>query len=217
MRKFINLAFFVAISFICASLVACNNSTDYSKYLSSLRQNVYRGENQDFIINAEYGFSKINDEKVYSLTFSLEKYPVKEALYSLVFIYDEIDYSNDFAINSVSGVHSLNIPIKNFNENSFELKIKHGSTLHDITMLSLLPENTLNYKVALEKLWEFQPELMQGCFNDNGEFVATLSQRIVVKNNKPYYYIGIEKNGKLKAFLLDGFTATPLAEREVVF
>ena len=69
----------------------------------------------------------------------------------------------------------------------------------------------------MEILSSEQGALIETYKNENGEFSGEISERIIVKNEKPYWYVGL-LNGKggTKALLIDGLNGEILAVREII-
>ena len=83
-------------------------------------------------------------------------------------------------------------------------------------MQSIIPKGTISYVKALECLNKSQPQLIKAFSNEDG-FNAEIYARIIVKNDKAYWYIGLAGgNNRLKALLVDGKTCEVLAVREIV-
>ena len=81
-------------------------------------------------------------------------------------------------------------------------------------MKSTLPKGTISYKKALEYLQKNQSELVKSYYDD-GEFKAEICMRVLVKDNHPYWYIGLTNSTNTKALLIDGFSGEVLAIRDI--
>ena len=69
---------------------------------------------------------------------------------------------------------------------------------------------------ALDFLYSDQQNLIKAFCDEKGAFNAEIYARIIVKNDKPFWYIGIASgNNNLKALLIDGFSGKTLAIREI--
>jgi hypothetical protein len=99
---------------------------------------------------------------------------------------------------------------------NFDAKISFGSSEEKISMTSIVPKNALPPELALEKLEKEQEALIKSFKDSEGNFNAEIYMRILVKDNKPYYYVGFASGkDKLKALLVDGITGKTLAIREI--
>jgi hypothetical protein len=78
-----------------------------------------------------------------------------------------------------------------------------------------LPENTLTLNEVLLKVEKSQEVLINSYYSD-ANFNAEIYARVLVKNDRPFYYIALANGKTLKAFLVDGLTAEVLAIREVI-
>ena len=84
-------------------------------------------------------------------------------------------------------------------------------------MKSILPENTLTVSQALQSLSEKQNQLIGNYTDENGTFNGEIHARILVKNDHPYWYVGlVNKDKNLKALLIDGINGEVLAIREIL-
>ena len=106
--------------------------------------------------------------------------------------------------------------VENFSKKEFSVSILSGSAPEVITLKSIVPKNTIDYKKALDFLYKDQQNLIKAFCDESGAFNAEIYARIVVKNDKPFWYVGIASgNGNLKALLIDGFSGETLAIREI--
>lgn len=215
MRYLPKIMCFILLIFVFCSCGACESKQDYSSYLLELKQDIFCGETENISVYATYGFNQNEFDGEYFLHFKLKKCPFVETQYTLIFNHNDTEYENVFSLSDVSGVPFVKIPIKNFNEKSFEVKIKYGSTIESLSLNSILPNDTLSHKKALDILFEKQSDLLNSYYDENGVFTAKIIERVIVKNGKPYYYIGIKNGDKLKALLIDGLSGELLAVREV--
>ena len=215
MRYLTKIICFILSVFVVCFCGACESKPDYSSYLLELKQDIFSGETENLSVYATYGFNENEFDGEYFLHFKLKKCPFIESKYTLTFNYNDTEYENDFSLSDISGVPFIKIPIKNFNEKGFEIKIKYGSTIESISLNSILPANTISHEKALDILFEKQSHLLNSYYDESGVFTAKIIERVIVKNGKPYYYIGIKNGDKLKALLIDGLSGKLLAVREV--
>ena len=119
-------------------------------------------------------------------------------------------------MDPVKDIVSAMVEIENFNLKEFIVTISFGGERHEILLKSIVPENTISYLTALDHLYNKQSDLIKAFSDENKNFNAEIHIRIVVKNEKPYWYVGIASgNERLKAMLIDGFSGELLAVREV--
>ena len=90
-------------------------------------------------------------------------------------------------------------------------------TAEEVRLRSVVPPTAITCDKALEILSSEQGALIETYKNENGEFSGEISERIIVKNEKPYWYVGL-LNGKggTKALLIDGLNGEILAVREII-
>ncbi len=203
---------------LCTPFFYSCKKTDYSGYLSELRSDIFTGEADNLKLKAVYGFTlkeRSNQKaKYYILKFTLFGEVQDFSTYTLVYNYNGLEYKGNFELDPAHSTLICQFNIENFNQKSFGVEVLCSSNRTKINMQSIIPKNTLSYTEALNKLWQNQQDLMNSYLVD-GSFNARLIERIIIKDNVPYYYIGIEQHSKLIAFLLDGYTGKELAVRNV--
>ena len=223
MKKFwiVIVSCFLCLCFF--GLVSCNQEKGLEPYVSQLTNNLYHSESQNYNLKAVYGYKEINPnqdgkvgQKAYYLTFRLFDKQTNMQTYSLQLEFAKKNYGGDFTVNPVSHTLTLDLEIEGFVCDSFDVKITCGDQTEVIKMTSPIPKNTLGYKKALLALQKEQGSLIKSYYDNNGNFTAEIYLRILVKDGKAYWYVGLAQSEKqLKALLLDGETGKVLAIREV--
>ena len=96
------------------------------------------------------------------------------------------------------------------------MQISSGTDTENVQLKSTVPKNAISYSTALKYLQKNQRELIKTYCDSDGNFKGEICARIVVKDQKPYWYVGLtDKDGNLKALLIDGFNGEVLAIREI--
>ena len=205
------------------SFSGCKKEDLLLSSISELKSDIFYGESENYSIKASYGFREnpyINDGKVSPLQnvliFKLLNKQMDEATYSVSLEYGGKTYSENFTHSPVRDQLTATIVIDDFIEKEFIVKIVSATTSEEVKLLSTLPSKTLNYKDALIALKNEQSELIKSYTDADGNFTAEIYMRVIVKEEKPYYYVGFGSgNDKLKALLVDGLTGKTLAIREI--
>ena len=210
---------------ICLSLFSagCTENNDLFAYVSELRQNIYEGKSQNYTVKAAYGFKESPfssdgkaGEKIYKLTFRLPEKETEGITYTVKFTFENEEYGSVFAYNPVTGTLTAAVEIDNFTPQEFNITVSAGSSAEEVIMKSQIPENTLTVQQALTGLQQSQPDLIAGYRDENGVFSAEIYARVLVKNQKPYWYIGFDRGqSNIKALLVDGLTGEVLAVRDI--
>ena len=218
MRKFLlsllTLCFFL-------SLCGCEKQNPYLAYVSDLRQNVYAGTVNEIPVTAYYGFREEpftpdgkTGEKVYGYTFKLSVVPSDVYRTLELNVGGEV-LSSAFAADAVTGEYKTFIETETYFEKELTVTVISGSDKTPVTLYSILPENCMSYKRTLDVLSEKQQPLLNA-YRDSDGFNAELYMRIFIKNDAPYWYVGIvDKSGKIKALVINGITGELLAVREI--
>lgn len=217
MRKFIVLLLIFSITAFCG----CNKNSVYASRISELKQDVYEGSVEDINITAVYGFREnpfVNDGKVgdiyYGYTFKLGIIP--DGIRRFVeFTFDNKSYSADFELYDLTGEYKAFIEIQHHFEREFTVNLAYGTDVKTVVLTSALSEDCIDYKKALDVLSDKQNSLLE-TFMIDGEFNAEIYMRIFIKEQKPYWYVGIASgNDKLKALLIDGISGDLIAVRDI--
>ena len=212
----------IMVVFACSFVTlhsGCEKSSTLLPYVSELKKDIFVGDNQDFNLKAYYGYKEnpyASDGKVethpYTLTFMLLNTKESQTAYTLT-IPCINDCKLEFTKNN-SGKLVSSIEIENFNQSSFDVKLQFSSQIIDIKMHSILPENALDIDSVLKKIEVEQSNLINNYMFDS-KFNAEIYARVIVKDDKAFWYIAFANNDGLKAFLVDGVSGEVLAIREV--
>lgn len=224
MKRFIALFCITICSVLCLfSLSACTKKDTLENYVSELRSNLYLGTLGDLNIKASYGFREVNQkndgvasEKANLLTFKLLCNDDNRTSYKIKLTHNQTDYQADFKLNPVTDSVTAVMEIDGFDQNEFTVFLIKGSDKQEILMSSIVPKNAMDYKTALIKLKELQSPLLDNYTDQNGNFNAEIHARILVKDQTPYWYVGIVTNNDVKALLMDGVSGEVLAVRKVL-
>ena len=226
MKKFIKvtaLLFSIFTLSLSVFIVGCASSDQLSNHLSELKSDIFYGESQNYTIKASYGFIEtpyVNDGAVKTientLSFRLVGKESDNTSYSVTLSFNGKDYKSDFKFHPVNDTLSATIIIDDFNQKEFSVNIVSASLSEKVVLKSILPKDTLDYKTALNHLNKEQASLIKSYLDADGNFTAEIYMRVLVKDEKPYYYVGFASgNDKLKALLVDGLTGKTLAIREI--
>jgi hypothetical protein len=207
------LSFLLLFIMVFLGCSACSNSTNLTDAITELRIDIFKGESESVSVSSAYGFNKLQSNG-YFLTFKINNPVDMPVTYTVSFEHDKL-YTETFTQNPVTNTLTASVQVDNFSKKEFSVDILYGSEKTTVTLKSIKPENTLDYKTALNSLKKSQPSLLNNYIKD-GVFTANICMRLTVKENKPFYYVAFTDEDKnVKAFLLDGVTAKVLAVREI--
>ena len=220
-RKLYTVMCLFLILATCIFATSCAKNSELEQFVLELRCNLYYGECETIKLNAHYGFdlsdNTASNAPIYGIYFHLAGAETDNVSRTVSFTENDKNYSADFKLDPITNKMTAFVEIADFNKNAFTVSISAGSENHEIELNSTLPENTLTYKKAMEILENTQKPLIDAYKNEDGSFNAGIIMRVIVKKEKPYWYVGFKKaDGNLKAFLLDGITGETLAIREVL-
>ena len=216
--------FFVCMLILfSAFFCGCKTENHLVNYVSELRTDVFKGESENYRVVANYGYKEtpfIADgtakNKTYRLSFKLLDKETSEATFELSFSHGGKDYSSTFNFDPVS--HSLlaSVELDDFALKEFSICIANASNSETILMQSLLPKNTISFTSALDHVAKKQSKLIENYTDQNGNFTAEIHLRVLVKEQTAYWFVGIVKDGNMKAFLVDGISGEILAMKEIL-
>ena len=224
MKKLIKVICIVfCLCFGAFIFVGCKAQNPLISSVSELRQDIFMGSNENFTIKGQYGFKEnpyVNDGKasnrVYLLTFKLVDKEIEDVTYSISLDFNSFTYTSAFKLNPITHKVIAEIEIENFDLKEFKVKLCYGGNIEEIVMKSIVPADTISYEKALISLYTNQNNLISVYTDKDGNFNAEIYIRLVVKNDKSFWYIGIASgNNNLKALLIDGKTAEILAIRDI--
>ena len=221
MRKF--LIFTVFLSLLLCLCSSCSKKCELGEYVSLLRSDIFYGESDNYLVKGYYEQRESplsNDGKVKNkisyLVFTLPNRQSDSVNYSLCFDHNDKSYQLDFKLDPVTHTLSALAEIDEWSNKEFIVYLKFGGQSLQVNMHSTLPQNTISYLTALEKLKEKQKNLIDSYRDESGTFKGEIHVRVLTRENNPYYYVGlISSSGDLKALLIDGLSGELLAIREV--
>ncbi len=220
MRKSIYIFLLVLLSLFYSFSVGCQKQTSFLlDYVSELKCEILTCDSE-YNLTATYGYKEApysNDAKVgekeYTLTFILKDQVESQVEYFLI-----IPEFNDCKLvfsKSKSGNLVATLVKEDFSSKTLAVKLCFGENIVDITLNSIIPKEALDVNKVLLKLQEEQENLVTH-YIDGLNFNAEIYARILVKNDKIYWYIAFGDGNNLKALLVDGISGEVLAIREVI-
>lgn len=208
----------VGFSFF-APLVKNAGKVDYFDYVSELRSNILLAENENFSLRAfavEKEYPYATDGVRREMTKRAEIYlvaPSGDKVCSVSFTLDGEKYSGEMSYDNVKEEYFFSVSADLSACQSADFTVKYGAETAVLSAKTVKKADTLSPREALEKLRENESGTFDSLTDDNG-FVGEIYLRLICED-APYYYIGlIEKNGKIRAYLLAADSGKILAKRE---
>lgn len=224
MKKLLLVFLSLVLVSSCITFLGCKKNGLMSN-VSELRSNVFEGEisgEEKITVKCAYGFIEEpyvldgkTGETVNRLKFKIVGDLDSKTSYSISFNYNDFNYKKEFSFSPTNNSYTAVFEIDDFLNQEFSVNIFVGAKSYPVTLKSIVPSGVLDYQDALEKLKENQPSLIAQKTDENGNFNAEIYMRILVKNEYPYWYIGISHEDGIKAFLMDAKSGKILAVREV--
>ncbi len=212
--KKIALTFCLLFLVSCCFLSGCKDTPSLYGYVYELQSDVFEGQSQNYNLKAVYGY-KTENEKIYRLTIKMVGKEADNATYTLSLDYGGKNYRTEFALNPVTGNLTAKLEIEDFTAKEFSVTVTYSSEIESVTLKSLLPSDCADPKTAVDSLFKSQTDLIANYY-DGETFNGKIVMRALVKNDKPYWYVGLEKpSGDVKALLVDGISLEVLAIRDI--
>ena len=217
-KKLIGLIVVVAVV-ICS--VSCKENVDLKLYVSQLRLGVYQGAFEDYKITAfaedretPFLLDGFVGTKEYIMTVKVEK---QKGSCDGVFIkldYDDVSVESKLEYNPLNGKFISEIKVSKLPTSSSILAtIKCEELECSCELTTQKNAGTISYENALNSLKNSEPSLIKNLF-ETTNICTEIHIRLIAEGDKNYYYIGlVDKDGKIKAFLIDGLSGEVLAKR----
>lgn len=217
-----SLLFVFLLSVTLSFLGGCNDGEELTRYLSEYKSDVFEGKSENYSLKASYGFyeSPINYDgtvgnKTYLFIIRMQNKETDNVNYTVSFDFDGKNYKKELTLSPTYDALSAEFNIDGFNLKEIPVLITAAEKTEEVVLKSVVPENAMSIDKALLSVKE-KTTLFDNLSDGNGGYNMELTARIIVKNDKPYYYIGVtDKNGKMKALLVDAVSGDVLATRDV--
>ena len=201
------------------SLVACKKEIDYFQYVSDLRSNIYLAKTEEFSLKIYCSVkeSPYTPDGIPRETFSrIEAYMVAPDSSKTVHIRiqnESSEFGGEMSHDSVRGEYYYFTSHTISNPSALTCHIQYGETEFSLTASSVLTENTLSPKQALQSLRQQHADVFSSLTDKYG-FSGEIHLRLLYEG-APYYYFGIiDREGNCNAFLMNAQTGKVLAKRE---
>lgn len=216
MKKLFLTVLSVLMAVSCSFFISCKQQDNtLLSNVTEVRTEVFCGTSQNYTLKAGYGYN--DNQNNYVLTIKLVGNYTDNVTYSVKFTHENKQYQKDFTFHPVKCNLYAEFYINDFNLKEFTVEIIKENSCEQVLLKSELPEKTLTHHEVLRCLKDNQPDLIKYFSDENGNFNGKITLRVLVKNNHPYWYVGISSETKnLKALLVDGHSGEILAIREVL-
>ncbi len=211
--------FLPLLLFICLFSSACKENLEYFDYVSELRNNLFLAKEEHFSLKiysvckeSPYAADGVAQPAAPRFECFLVA-PSGEQEVHLRFSVNGQEYGGEMSYDNVKGEYFYACALDVSALSAIECKIDYGGEEVPLTALSVLTENCLQPKVALQKLYQACPAPFDALTDEYG-FAGEIYLRLLYEDS-PYYYVGIiDREGNIQAFLLNAETGKILARRE---
>lgn len=219
-KNLLFLLFSILLSlFLLITFPGCRNTINYFDYVSELRSNIFLVKTDDFSLRvyAVVKESPYSTDGIPHETFSrTEVYLIapegnKETYVTLQI--EEKVHNGEMSYDVIKGEYYFACSADVSSCKSIRCKIQYGDEEIELTVPSVLTENTITPQNALEKLRREREDVFSSLTDKYG-FAGEIYLRLLFEGS-PYYYIGIiDRNGNCNAFLMNAETGKILAHRQ---
>ncbi len=201
------------------SAAACQKKIDYFDYVSELRSNIFVAKTEELALRL-YTTAKESPYKTNGIPEPtaprFEAYMVAPEGDKQAEFFCTVggkDIGGEMSYDNVKQEYFYACSVDFSGESSIDCTLTYGEERVTVTAQSVRTEKTLAPKAALETLRKEQNELFAGLTDKYG-FAGEIYLRLLYED-APYYYVGvIDREGKVRAFLMNAETGKILAKRE---
>lgn len=219
MKKRFALILLVAFCFPLLIFCACANEVVYFDYVSELRNNIFIAEADGlslriYSVNKEYPYQadgipreKSARTEVYVVA------PSGDKKCNVSFSDGKENWGGEMSYDGVKAEYYFSCSVDLSTARNLHCQIEYGGTMVEVTAKSVLKENALSPKEALDILHKNESELFEKMTDKYG-FTGEIYLRLIYEDS-PFYYVGIiDRNGGIVAFLMHAETGKILAKRQ---
>lgn len=202
-------------------LYACNNQTDYFSYVSELRKDIFTAENENLSVAIYSGaketpaiFDGVKNDTGLLLGVKVIFIEEPSSAVSVTVCYDDKSYEIPLEFHPVKRALAGKTSVANLPEKQVEVTVTYGETSVNLTAVSRLNQNTISYTKALAVATkEAQTFIKENTVS--GVLQAEIVIRLLLENDKNYYYVGfVTQEGLKLAYLIDGESGEILARKQ---
>ena len=212
-------ALFLLLSLLSLAVLTGCKGTDYTKYLSDVRSDLFAAETEDFSLTIScvtretpYAADGIacNTQKLVEIALKPSQDTDGSKIYRIA-LSGEPAVSGELSYRTVKGDYFLSQGVSAFPEGSVTVRLSEDGKTTEIAATSVRTEKTLSPEDALNFAVDAERELigrMTAGSAFEGEFTVRLMRR-----SRNYYFVGITGKQENAALLLDAETGEVLARR----
>lgn len=215
MKKFIAAAVCAAIAAILP-LTGCNTQTDYTKYISEKRSEIYiyQDDNIDIAVHCVSREQPYNADGICGNMCDLVEIfvkisPVPESV--------EIEiggYSGEMNYEAVQTRFTVSYSAPAFKADGIDITLIVDGKENNYRVLSVLDSGVLNCKQALKCAIEHDRELFKS-LTSKKDFAGEIYVRLLYDDGC-YYYVGVcDRDRNITAYLLDGGIGKVIATKKL--
>ncbi len=220
MKKLLRLIAVTLFLVVTFSFASCSTGLELKDYVSDLRHGLYYGEGEKYSLKIAVGEKETplqNDGAV----GQIQPY-VKIVLYggevgvsyTVGFRFNDQDYLLETDVNPATSLPTIEEQIENFNADNLTFTVMASSYSENVTTRNIVPQGTIDYLTALDFFKNQQPTFIEN-HTENEKLTVELYVKVLVEQDKAYWYIGVLDGQKIRAMLIDGITGELLATKDV--
>ncbi len=199
----------------------CKKQLDLYTYVSDARTDILMANTKTLSLKAETGFKEsplvldgVKNKTSYYLTIYILDGYNDNVTYSISFNINNVEYKGKFDLSKTTSKLFVTFELDS-TVSQITAQLNSGNVNERVEFKSIKPDGTKNARDGLNSLLTSQPDLISN-YTVDGVFMGEIAVRLLVENNKAYYYVGLtDVKGKTKALLIDSETFEVLAIRQI--
>lgn len=214
MKKFAILVLAALITLF--PLSGCKKKLNYFDYVSELRSDIFSYEDDSLSIKI-YCTEKEQPYAADGIKGNMN--PLCEAFVTISGSPKDVEikigaFGGDMSYKAVDGCFYLSFTAERFNTDRVDVTLTADGESKEYTALSVLYDGVIDGKKALECVIEHDRERFDS-LTQNGTFAGEIFIRLL-SDEGCYYYVGVcSRDGKIKAYLLDGEKGKIITTKEL--
>ena len=191
----------------CFLLCSCGKTSDYSEYVSQIRENCFTGESDSLAVTAyaemrEYplksdGFvGEMSNYLILKIRFKSDQNMLKTDLSAHFYI--DKEYSADLSFRAETDSYVANVRVDKLPEEGFTVTLVGGEKPENVTLMKAPVSITADK--ALKAATAYKKDLLTKLVADKSDFEIMI--RLILQGGDAYYYVGITETEFTTALLI---------------
>ncbi len=219
MKKKLKSVIVILLAVLSLFLASCQKTTDLTPYLSQMRNKIFSGENDRFTATV---FTEIRETPFIAdgnrgelNNIVIIKLKPKFSLSSNATVSFSIDkeYSATLALRPENDCFIATVIVNELPKNNLTLTISHRDKVENVELVETNLNLPHSIKDALNVIATNKKDLIDNYLNSLTPF--EIQARIILNEDKPFFFIGVVDSEKTNCFLINSQTLEIVAEKTI--